>query len=284
MNNQNPNDLHPASFYQDEPRPQPTAPDVPVTTGDTRGPLDILRMVQYALNELPRQALTVPDVKDTYSLVLLVERCLTEAAIAAQQPKRTSGLCLALELYHGRTDPNEDMEGHWGTEGPIFTGLNFAHVTYFSTINMELVQDGETLGVFLALKDDMVYYDGVYYGDFSLFFYDPEDRRQYWAKDRIRKYDPRLAVIPKQREYKWTQLLQAQAVAQGWGIFNVGNDEFPKFEIQRVDEPPGRTKPNFDSDGHAQRWVQAMADTSEGETIYTIAIQTIKDQENSDNG
>ena len=72
---------------------------------------------------------------------------------------------VALQLFHGRTSPTEQME-RWGTQGPVFL-VDYVHVTYRSDIKLGIPEpagDGD-----LKIVDDLVYYDGDYYGDWSVF-------------------------------------------------------------------------------------------------------------------
>ena len=72
---------------------------------------------------------------------------------------------VGLELFHGRTDSTQDLEG-WGTQGPVFL-VSYVHTTYRSDIKLGIPEpagDGD-----LKIVDDLVYYDGVYYGDWSVF-------------------------------------------------------------------------------------------------------------------
>lgn len=78
-----------------------------------------------------------------------------------------------LNLFHGRTDPDQDMED-WGTEGPTLGPLNYVHLTYMSSVRIGC--DAEVASRFfkgenepwLEQREDMILYDGVYYGDFSI--------------------------------------------------------------------------------------------------------------------
>ena len=72
---------------------------------------------------------------------------------------------LYIRLFHGRTDPNRDMD-EWGSDGPVFGPYEFAHTTYTSRIRLCKVDDNCDE---LFLYEDMLYYDGVYYGDWSVF-------------------------------------------------------------------------------------------------------------------
>lgn len=72
---------------------------------------------------------------------------------------------LYIELFHGRADKDRDMDD-WGSTGPVFGPLCYAHTTYGNEI--KLGQDGDEYGV-LRVNDGMVYYNGIWYGDWSVF-------------------------------------------------------------------------------------------------------------------
>lgn len=68
-----------------------------------------------------------------------------------------------MHLFHGRSHPGQDMED-WGTEGPVLRIEGF-HVTYGGFRVCEPGGDW----VDLTLVEDLLYYDGMYYGDWSIF-------------------------------------------------------------------------------------------------------------------
>ena len=70
---------------------------------------------------------------------------------------------LYIELYHGRTDPDEQMDD-WGFSGPVLGPFEFIHHTYLSHIRVGY--RGECYD--LPLHDDMVEYRGNYYGDWTI--------------------------------------------------------------------------------------------------------------------
>ena len=72
---------------------------------------------------------------------------------------------LYLKLFHGRKDPTEQMDD-WGSDGPIFGPYSYIHTTYAHSIKMGL--DSDTVHDLYAIED-MIYYDGMYYGDWSIF-------------------------------------------------------------------------------------------------------------------
>lgn len=65
-----------------------------------------------------------------------------------------------LRLWHGHHHPEEQLDG-WGTDGPIFGPFPFFHMTYACEI-----QFGDE-GHCLTIVDDFVFYDGMFYGDWS---------------------------------------------------------------------------------------------------------------------
>ena len=65
-----------------------------------------------------------------------------------------------LVLTHGRPSPDTDMSD-WGSDGPVLGPLAWVHTTYLSTIAV-----GDDLE--LNVVADLIYYDGVYYGDMTI--------------------------------------------------------------------------------------------------------------------
>ena len=71
-----------------------------------------------------------------------------------------------LELFHGREDPKQELDD-WGTPGPVLGPFQYVHTTYGTHIKMEM-PTGDVL-IDMTVGDGLVYYDGVYYGDWSVF-------------------------------------------------------------------------------------------------------------------
>lgn len=65
-----------------------------------------------------------------------------------------------IEMFHGRKDPDQRMDD-WGELGPIFGPFSYVHITYASDIKFP--DDN-----YLNIHDGLVFYDGMYYGDFNL--------------------------------------------------------------------------------------------------------------------
>jgi hypothetical protein len=96
---------------------------------------------------------------------------------------------VALELFHGRKEPTEQLE-NWGFRGPVFL-VDYVHVTYLTDIKLgvpEPAGDGD-----LRYVDDVVYYDGAYYGDWSVCSPELLEDEQ-WG--RVEIYDAAKAVPP----------------------------------------------------------------------------------------
>ena len=72
---------------------------------------------------------------------------------------------LYIRLFHGRTDPSQDMDD-WGSDGPILGPYKFVHTTYAHHLKLGR-PDGSCDELFIY--EDMLYYDGIYYGDRSVF-------------------------------------------------------------------------------------------------------------------
>ncbi len=78
-----------------------------------------------------------------------------------------------LRLYHGRRDPNQVMED-WGFGGPTFGPLSCYVHTYCRTFRMHAECDAHE--IWLETLDDMICWDGCYYGDFEVFIADAGDK------------------------------------------------------------------------------------------------------------
>ncbi len=70
-----------------------------------------------------------------------------------------------IHLFHGRKTPGENLED-WGEQGPVLGPYTFMHTTYACDIRMGK-EDGDTDD--LSIIGDLVYYDGMYYGDWTIF-------------------------------------------------------------------------------------------------------------------
>lgn len=98
---------------------------------------------------------------------------------------------LYLKLFHGRKDPNEQLDD-WGSDGPIFGPYNFIHTVYVSHLFMEK-HHCESHELWLH-HGDMICYDGVYYGDWSVF---TEEIFKNEDSSRLQPFDQAKAPFPE---------------------------------------------------------------------------------------
>ena len=94
-----------------------------------------------------------------------------------------------LELFHGRANADEQMDD-WGLPGPVIGPLQYAHTTYATDLKFGFVDKSKSDG-WLTVIDGLIYYDGVFYGDWSTFTDLPEDLRA-----RIVEFDQTKAKAP----------------------------------------------------------------------------------------
>jgi len=84
-------------------------------------------------------------------------------------------MAMYLDLYHGRKDPDEDMDG-WGFDGPIIGPLEHMHMTYMDTFriffkDIPLAHKNGWEGVddnWVIHNEGLVLFQGNYYGDWSI--------------------------------------------------------------------------------------------------------------------
>jgi hypothetical protein len=93
-------------------------------------------------------------------------------------------MAVYLELFHGRHDPEEDLDD-WGFDGPVIGPLPFFHMTYGSHIKMgdPLSKNQGTHIEELGVDENgLVMFQGAWYGDVSVF-----DRQTLNKEDRVKK-------------------------------------------------------------------------------------------------
>lgn len=100
---------------------------------------------------------------------------------------------VALQLFHGRKRPDEDLDD-WGMPGPVFL-VEYVHVTYGHDLKLGIPEPAG--GGDLRFVDDLVYYDGAYYGDWSVFSASLL-RKDDSLATRIVPYDASKAIPPTQ--------------------------------------------------------------------------------------
>jgi hypothetical protein len=78
-----------------------------------------------------------------------------------------------LRLYHGRTDPAQQMED-WGFNGPTFGPLSCYGQTY--CCDLWIYGEDRIREMRLETHDDMIRWDGCFYGDMEVFMANANDR------------------------------------------------------------------------------------------------------------
>ena len=93
-----------------------------------------------------------------------------------------------LKLFHGRNTPDEELEG-WGFGGPTLGPLNYVHMTYGDNVKVGWGDREEDM---FSLWEDMICYDGKWYGDWSVHGQD-----QLSGTNSVTPYEPKKAnAIP----------------------------------------------------------------------------------------
>jgi hypothetical protein len=80
-----------------------------------------------------------------------------------------------LYLTHGRTTPDEHLQD-WGPDGPVFGPFDWVHTTYAADVRC-----GEEIGEQggeLHIVENCLYYDGMYYGDWSVSAVEPDEQQK----------------------------------------------------------------------------------------------------------
>ncbi len=80
-----------------------------------------------------------------------------------------------LKLLHGRVSVDEELDD-WGPDGPWIGPLNWFHCTYLSDIGIGFVGGEELTSLSYSIEvpspiylcQEMIYHDGMYYGDWEL--------------------------------------------------------------------------------------------------------------------
>lgn len=71
-----------------------------------------------------------------------------------------------LHLFNGRTDP-DSPKTYWDDEDGVFLGpLRSVNMTFLKDLRLLDTNDNEYEVV--PVNGDLIYYDGIYYGDFSI--------------------------------------------------------------------------------------------------------------------
>lgn len=108
-------------------------------------------------------------------------------AMSRKQPEKTETAGVYLELFHGRKTAREHMDD-WGELGPVFGPLDYVHTTYGNDIKFNGKDSGNG---WLTVKNGLIYYDDMFYGDWSVFSQLNEN-----SAARLVKFDQKKADVP----------------------------------------------------------------------------------------
>lgn len=96
-------------------------------------------------------------------------------------------MSMYLRLLHGRRHPREELQ-EWGADGPTFGPVDSVHTTYAIHIRFG-TEENEDCELVIA-HEGMVYYSGIWYGDWTVFNSDE------LAIAGLMRFDEALAVPP----------------------------------------------------------------------------------------
>jgi hypothetical protein len=97
-----------------------------------------------------------------------------------------------LELFHGREGLEEQMD-NWGAKGPVLGPFQWVHTTYCADWKIITLDGLDGGGMFVL---DMLYYDHVYYGDWSVIAADLVQKTPALLA-RVQAYDDSKTKLPK---------------------------------------------------------------------------------------
>lgn len=98
------------------------------------------------------------------SLIRAAHEIDTDASVRRIRKIGLGRAPMYLHLFHGRTSPAQELDD-WGADGPVLKIEGF-HVTYLSTYRIGV--PGENDWEDLHFVEDLLYYNGMYYGDWSI--------------------------------------------------------------------------------------------------------------------
>jgi len=149
---------------------------------------------------------------------------ITHGLPAAKPSPARSRQMLCLKLFHGRKDPSIKLT-EWGQEGPTFVVDKYVSVSYLGTIKFDqgdlyvqgAVRIAIGVGCHLKCVDDMIYYDGIYYGDWCLATMS-EGEAVRSGRFRFEAFDKAKAELPVVAQAKPTSPLTAPPVIHSSSI------------------------------------------------------------------
>lgn len=112
----------------------------------TRATLEAAKAYAIETLEAENQAKVISIEQEDSGLAGILSE-IDEVAKKMKEPLK--GPCLTLELFHGRDNPEQDMED-FGYDGPTLNNLEFCHITYMAHLSI----DRDEGPIFTALTFD----------------------------------------------------------------------------------------------------------------------------------
>lgn len=105
----------------------------------------------------------------------VVEKHLGHEILRCHAHKSPIEAGMYLMLLHGRATLDEEMND-WGKDGPWIGPLKWFHSTYMTSISLgfengqmvECLMKNDTPAAPIFFSDDMIYFEGMYYGDWEI--------------------------------------------------------------------------------------------------------------------
>ena len=167
---------------------------LPPAEQPTTGKLAALRTLETEVQRLKALLPAVAQLVDNRAVDLARATLAghSSSSATATEPAKA----LYVRLFHGRRDPAENLEDR-GTDGPVIGPLEFVHTTYMCDVKFAATPDvmdrffpavmadwrarkvsnfhGPLCDWQFNIVDDLIEYDGVFYGDWTVFLADPAE-------------------------------------------------------------------------------------------------------------
>jgi len=167
---------------------------LPPTRFEPTEPIRALCALEAEVQRL--QALNPSIAEQIDKAVVAHARALLAGYTTQPVSAANAAKALYLHLYHGRADPAENLED-WGSDGPVIGPLAFVHTTYMCDVKFAATPEvmdrffpavmaewrergfsnvhGPLCDWQFTIVGDLIEYEGVFYGDWSLFVSDPDE-------------------------------------------------------------------------------------------------------------
>lgn len=191
---------------------------------------------------------------------------------------------LYIDLFHGRDRPDAELDD-WDFDGPVLGPFAWIHTTYQTHIKLGWSQDGQEPEWHedVHYVDGLFYYDGNYYGDWSVRSMNDLDatRLEFPMKSKfIPPEEDAAASAPSEASRQQSSSMalahfdNTVASAEGWSLFNDG--ELQRLDCGKIIDGEQSGEPEFDSDEDALNYVKSQA--AHGSLYHRRALSLLKIQ------